>query len=711
MVTRPRRRSTEASAGGMEPRRVAGWLPPAVVLAIAMSVAVATTDSRVRVAPSYPTLAAGGVLVAAALFAPERLRPLAAILGAAVAGATAGHLLAVPGMPRVHDIGHLWGIWAYGRCVTEGAVYPLWIPYLGAGIPLLQFYGPVSFVLALPGIAAGLPPMDAWKLELFLGHVLSSLSFLSSARMLGAGWRGSLLAGVAGAFAPWRLAVFGYRGALGEANAFLFMPLVASGTLRMARRPTRAMGAILAASVAGLTLTHLPSLFTLIVVLIPALLVQEAADPVRGESRRRRLLALGLAWIAAAGLTAAWWVPLAFETRHTSVEESTKDNPYYRYEEHGARPAALLARRQWDRVRVSIPETKRRAEDLEGQQMPFYTGAVLALMGISAPGWSRRRDTWAPACGGGLALALATVPLAHLAAALPGFAEVRFPWRFLSPASVLACLALGLAAEARDRAAEGWRRALPLLVLLGSLVWDAAPYTGAADRIPPYHGVVHWYTDDPAWVFWETSVKPAPVDWSRERGVVRVRNLELPPSEYTTEIDSFFPAYSEWMTPAIYETYWKSRDPRVLAEAGVKYGFSNTRRVPSVAPARAYATLEMASADPIPIAMDRVRRSPGKVELEAEVPPGGARLVLLEQAFPGWEVRVDGGTSRAPREVRGFLVVDLPEGRHRAQFAYGMRTPPRLAGLAASLASLAICVASGARAMRGLAASPRDRDS
>ena len=222
---------------------------------------------------AVPVLVGGVLLLAAAIVAPSRLLPLTALLGALLAGATAGHLLAAPGMPRVHDLGHLWGLWAYGRCVDEGVLYPLWTPYLGAGMPLFQFYGPLNFLLGLPGILAGLSSMDLWKLELFQSHVLSALSMLAAARILGVGWRAALLAAAALAFAPWRLAVFDYRGALGEANAFLFMPLVAAGTLRMLRAPTATAAVALVCGTVALVLTHLLSLLTLVFSLLPAVLL------------------------------------------------------------------------------------------------------------------------------------------------------------------------------------------------------------------------------------------------------------------------------------------------------------------------------------------------------------------------------------------------------------------------------------------------------
>jgi hypothetical protein len=665
-------------------------LPAAALLAL--GVAFSTTSGHPWIPPSYGFLGAGSVLLAGCLLIPERFSRPAAIVGALVAGLTAGHVVGVvSGMPRVHDLMHLWGIWAYGRCVGEGFFYPRWIPYLGAGLPLFEFYGPVNFLLTLPGILAGLSPVGAWKTELLLAHALCSVSMAAAARLLGVRWRSALVAGAAMAFAPWRLAVFDYRGALGEANAFLFLPLVAAGAIRTWTKPGRLPAAVLAVAATGLVLTHVTSLFTLLVTLAPVLLVFEIVSAPEEAKRTHRLGALARSGLAVAGLTCAFWLPIAFESRFTSLDETTKANPFYLYSEQGVRPMALVERRAWDSLRVSLPESVRRERGLEGEEMPFYTGAALVFLGVASALGSRRRETGALVAAALLALGLSISPMAHLLGSVPGFDAVRFPWRFLSPASVLAALALGLGCDAwiGDARAKGWRLFFPLL-LVGSLVVDAIPYTGAADRIPPYTGITHWYGSDPKWTHWETSMTPAPVELPARTGVVRVRNLELPPSTYEGGIDSFFPGYYEWLTPAIYREYWRSTDPGALAAAGVRWGFSNSRRDPIPFPARPYATLEPPAGSTSAIGEGEVRREPGRISVAAIVPRGGARLVVLEQRFPGWTARVD-GAPRAPLDDTAFLALDLPEGKHGVVFTYG-GTWPRRAGVVATLLTLALAL-------------------
>jgi len=649
-------------------------------------IAAATTSRATYVEPNLPVLGLAVVVVAAALLAPERHRARAAVVGALAVGAAAGHVLAAAGCPRVHDLQHLWGIWAYGRAVGEGSIYPQWMPYIGAGIPLLPFYGPLNFLLALPGILAGLPPVAAWKLALFQGHILSALGMLVAARVAGAGWRAALVGAVALAFAPWRLAVFDYRGALGEANAFLFMPLAAAAALRCAIAPSRAARAVLALAVAALALTHLQSLLTLGLALAPVLVVAWL-EPGGRSSRLAGTLApvaLGL------GLAAFTWVPALVELPYVSVRETTRDNPYYRYTEQGVEPLALVQRERWDRPRFSLPVSVRVRERLEGEQMPFYTGVVLLLSTLALAAVSADRRARALALGALLALALSTDWLAGLGSWVPGLATLRFPWRFLSPATVLAALALAIGFDSAWRARRERHGALAALALVALLAWDGAPYTGAADRIPAYTGAQHWHAADPRIAHWAEQMTPVPLDLPQDGRPQRVHNLELPPNDYRTSVDWFFPGYYEWLSPTVFREYWKSSNPEKLAAAGVTLVFSNTSATPRSIAARAYVELEREGR-----ALDGatlVSRRPGAIEVHAVVPTPGARLVVREQSFPGWRVRVDGGPASTPDDDRGFLALALPTGTHDVVLRYGQGTWPRRLGSGLSVLALLGCV-------------------
>jgi hypothetical protein len=661
-----------------EPAGEAPW-GLALVSALSFAAAALLTRGFAWVPPRAEVLA-GAVLVAwAGVHAARRRGPAAAALGAVAMGAAAGHLLLFPGAPRAHDLPvHAWSLWAYGRCVREGGVYPSWVPDLGAGMPLLQFYGPLNFLAALPGIAAGLPPVPALKAVFLQAHVLSALSMLLALRVLGAAWPAALVGAGALAFAPWRLAVTGYRGALGEADAFVFAPLAIASALRVARAPSLRCSVLLVASLAGLALTHPLSLFTTAIAVLPALLLQEWRLPASGAPRAPRYAALAASVGSAAALTAAWWIPIAVESRHTALHARTVESRQFRFDDNGAGAGALVERRLWSQPELAVPESVS-AE----ARMPFYVGLVLTSLALAAPLWARGASTAPLVAGCALALVCSTRFAAPLLAGLPGFSALQFPWRFLSPAAVMGALAVGLGFDGLERAG---RAALWPALAIALLVWDAAPFTGAADRIPPYEGLVHWSLRpgvSPNWSHWEEALAAHPVA-AGAGDRLRVAGLRLPPTSYETAIASFRPSPPEWLTPPLYAV-WDANTPEALARVAVRYRFTTGEIEPLVLPALPFAGLGSAGTERA-IDESAVRRRGGRIDVRVDG-QGPGRLTVREQAFPGWQARVD-GVDTPLRDEDGFLAVDVGPGRHDVELLFRMTRARRL-GLGVTLLSLA----------------------
>ena len=641
----------------------------ALVLAACGAAALATTRLAVHVPPSRLVLALAAIGAAAALLAPERHRRAAAIGSAAAVGLASAHVLLRAGMPQVHDVGHVWGLWAYARAVRAGSIVPMWIPDIGAGMPLLQFYGPVNFLLDLPGVLAGLAPVALWKEATAQAGVLSAIAALLGARLLGCGWRGASLAACAMAFSPWRLAVFHFRGALGEATAFVFAPLVAACCLRLLRGPSRPAAVTLAVATALLIPTHLITLFCLVILLAPAVAIE------RGVRRVPATIAPAL---IAAGIAAGWWLPALAEGKHTSLRMQTETHHYLIYDEHGLDPSDMAVRRAWDTLRPSIKRSDRAAGQ-EGEQMPFYVGAVLFGAALTAPWWSRSHATWAPAAGTALSLALASAPVASAMTHLPLIHTIQFPWRFLSAGSIFAALAVGAGASALLDAEGAWKKLLPVYALPLLLVWDAGPYAGAAGWLPPYRGVTHWVLKEghtPTEPF-DVRMRAVP-DPTHGAPLGRVCGLDLPPADRTTDVANFWLPYPEWTTPAFYRGFLASQDPRDFGEGGVSWYFFPRREAPVPIPAKPYATLLAAGRE---TAAGPAARRPGRISLVADVPAGGARLIVRELAFPGWTARADGRRVPLDTTPLGFLSLVLPAGRHEVSLAYGRGTPARRAGV------------------------------
>lgn len=81
------------------------------------------------------------------------------------------------GIARSHDLpAHTWAAYATWRSALDGDLWPRWIPYLGFGMPLLQFYGPLPWLMTWPAQALGLSPVDAVKAGVVLSQIAAACS-------------------------------------------------------------------------------------------------------------------------------------------------------------------------------------------------------------------------------------------------------------------------------------------------------------------------------------------------------------------------------------------------------------------------------------------------------------------------------------------------------------------------------------------------------
>src|SRR5262249_1401313 len=139
----------------------------------------------------------------------------------------------------------------------------------------------------------------------------------------------------------------------------------------------------------------------------------------------RRAVSIALPGLLAVGLVAVWLVPCVVEGKDTSLSMQTETHRYFIYDEHGVGPRDLFFRRAWDTLRPSLKASDRAAGG-EGQQMPFYVGAILFAAALTSPWWSRSRATWAPAAGTAAGLLFSSAPAAAVMTHLPMLHKIQF---------------------------------------------------------------------------------------------------------------------------------------------------------------------------------------------------------------------------------------------------------------------------------------------
>jgi 6-pyruvoyl-tetrahydropterin synthase-like protein len=230
---------------------------------------------------------------------------------------------------------HLFRLAALDDALHQGNLYPRLFPSFafGYGQAVLAYYGPLSYYFAELPRLLGASYADAIKWAFAAGYLGSALGAYALARRFVAP-EAALLGAVVYTYFPYHLAETYQRGALAEHLAFVFLPLilwaitlpVASNPLGL-ERPLSRQGSkemlILAASTAGLLLTH--SLTALI--FLPCAFVYFAAMHWR-RIRRWRIVPAMVGLLAAAGITAFYWLPLLTESRWVGLSAGL-DNAGY----------------------------------------------------------------------------------------------------------------------------------------------------------------------------------------------------------------------------------------------------------------------------------------------------------------------------------------------------------------------------------------------
>ncbi len=585
-----------------------------------------------------PTRAPGGGRVLPRPTIPvRRTVPWALLLVIALAGLPTAWLLRRPGFfVTIDGLFHLYRVQALGEAVRQGVLYPRWFQEFGFGYgqPVLNFYSPLSYFLALPFLPLG--PIVATKLVFLAGFVLPALTMFGFARRLW-GEPGAVLAAIVYTYSAYHLADGLQRGALAEHVAFLWPPLIlwASWELfigragqRAARRPLVILG--LGLAWAGLILTHhLTAMMMAPVWAAYALLLA-------GQTRRpARLWGMAGGFALAIGLTAFYWVPVIAEAGAVKLGADPLSTGY---RDHLLPLARLVTPRFVQFYRDQPNEPVQHTISLVVALLFLATVALACLRGLLRV--IERHESFSAhptfptaqfvffaltALASALLLTTPSLPLWQLGEAL--LSRLQYPWRWLTIASLAGALVIG---------------ALPALLRVGRwrvnsrVVWAGVLAVGVLLMVTGLADLPYWPDGRRA-----ADVTPEQM-WAEDRASGQVG------ATWTAE---FLPV-------GVSEQRWAlSRAPEQPA----------TGAPPAAAP---IVTLGA--------------RQPDRYQLIWE--GAGVQPVRFHAFyFPGWQVRVDG--QRVPTGASGELGLvtgQAPPGRHLVEVAFE-NTLPRQVGAVLSL--------------------------
>lgn len=359
------------------------------------------------------------------------------------------------------NVFHLWRSVQVGALLREGIWFSRWAPHMahGYGYPLYQFQSPLSAYIAALFQLGGAPWPLAVNLTYGVGFVGSGVATWWLGRTLW-GERGGLLAAVALLFAPYHLYVLYNRGSLSETVAWIFPPLVLWGIVIWQAEARRIGMWTAVLTLALLFYTHDVTAYVFLPLFLawPVVLClaaggrwQVAGINEQASVHNLQLKPLLRGWSALLlGLFAAsfFWLP------------SIAERPFIRFGRAiGAWP--FLPQNNFLPLDHLFALPRNANPQLINDWPERGLSLVLLILLLVGIGVGLRRGGTARR----LTAALTLLLLAYLFIvsslsgflwdAIPPLAVFQFPWRFLSPAVLLAALLIGsIASEKVQRAEE-----------------------------------------------------------------------------------------------------------------------------------------------------------------------------------------------------------------------------------------------------------------
>ncbi len=245
--------------------------------------------------------------------------------------------LTKPGYYNMHDDMQMIRQLELEKCLKDGQIPCRWTPDLGYeyGYPLFNFYPPMPYIVGQIYRTFGVSFVGTVKLTAITQIILSTFfMFLLASSVFGN--VGGLIAALFYAYAPYHAVNIYVRGAMNEAWAAVFFPLIFyfSRKLILDKKISSAVG--LSLSFAGLFLSHNPMVLTftpiLVVWCIFWLIIEEKNFIKKFIKEIPLFIKFIFSGIFSLALVAFFTLPLLAETKYTHI--ATMFTGYYTYDVH-----------------------------------------------------------------------------------------------------------------------------------------------------------------------------------------------------------------------------------------------------------------------------------------------------------------------------------------------------------------------------------------
>ncbi|MFA5749865.1 MAG: hypothetical protein WC895_01435 [Candidatus Shapirobacteria bacterium] len=356
-----------------------------------------------------------------------------------------------PGFYNMHDDMQMIRQLEIEKCLKDGQIPCRWTPDLGYGYgyPLFNFYPPMPYIVGQVYRTLGFSFVNSVKATAVTQIVLASLfMYLLGSSVFGK--VGGLISALFYTYAPYHALNIFVRGAMNEAWAAVFFPLIFYFSRRLVLENKKRFIVGLGASFAGLLLSHNPMALTFTPILflwVVFWLFTKFKKPFSLFFKEQLpiILKLALSGIFAASLTAFYTLPVIFESKYVQID--TMFAGYYNFSVHFAGLFQLFISNFWgDGASVWGPN----------DDMSFMIGylqwiiptliLIFIIYSFFRNKYKINKNLWLLVLL--IFMGFATVFMTHNKSTfiwllIPTIQKIQFPWRFLNLSVFLFSLSAG----------------------------------------------------------------------------------------------------------------------------------------------------------------------------------------------------------------------------------------------------------------------------
>lgn len=266
--------------------------------------------------------------------------PLLVVIGF---GLLAGRGLIGPGYFNMHDDLQMMRQLEMEKCFLDFQIPCRWIPDMGYGFgfPLFNFYPPLPYLIGELVRVFNVSFVDTVKILFVVSFVASGITMYFLAKEF-FGKFGGVVSSIFYIWAPYHSVDVYVRGAMNEAWALIWFPLILLCLYKIATQKNKVVGWLVGLSLAlfGLLTSH----NLMVLIFAPVAGIWSLIWIIK-EKSWKRIIPLGISGIFAIGLSAFFTIPVLAEQK--LVQTDTLIKGYYEYSAHFVTLSQLLISRFW----------------------------------------------------------------------------------------------------------------------------------------------------------------------------------------------------------------------------------------------------------------------------------------------------------------------------------------------------------------------------